>query len=71
MQVVIEHAPDDLPAGPNEGFAMTHLLAARVAAEEAERCVGVAKPDDGLQRITFECLVDRQIDAFGVRSQLT
>lgn len=70
MQVAIEHAADDLPAGADEGLAMAYLFAARVASEEADSRIGFAKPDDRLLWITFECLVDRQIDAIGVRGEV-
>ncbi len=53
MQVAIEHAADDLPAGADEGLAMADLLAAWVTTEKAERRIGVAKTDDWLQRITL------------------
>ncbi|OCX95477.1 MAG: hypothetical protein BCV62_14090 [Pseudomonas sp. K35] len=70
MQVAIEHAADDLPASADEGLAMADLLAAWVTTEKAERRIGVAKPDDWLQRITLEYLVDRSINAIGVRGKL-
>jgi hypothetical protein len=71
VQVAIEHAPDDLSAGADEGLAVTHFLAARVAAEEAERRIGITEADDRLQRITVVGCIDRRIDAVGVGGEVT
>src|SRR5690606_961746 len=69
MQVLVDHLAHDLPAAANEGFAMTNLLAARVAAEEGDRHAGIAQANDRLERILAEALVHLDIDALGLRGK--
>ena len=66
----VGHGTDGRPAGAGGGVAGAGLRGARVTGEEADRRIGIAKTDDWLQRITLEYLVDRQIDAIGVRGEV-
>src|SRR5690606_32063182 len=57
-------------SGANEGRAVAHLLATRIAAEEAEWRAGSAEADDRLQRVLAELPVHGHIDPRGLGGQL-
>ena len=70
VQVLVEDLAGDLAAAADEGFAVLHLVPPRIATEEAQRRIGIAQADDGVQRVLGELFVDRKIDTRKIGGEL-